>query len=32
MRTVEDIVKEKGETVRRGIMGAGGDIEYAPDP
>ncbi|VDC06074.1 unnamed protein product [Peniophora sp. CBMAI 1063] len=32
MRTVEDIVRDKGETVRRGIMGANGDIEYAPDP
>ncbi|KZV72429.1 zf-DNL-domain-containing protein [Peniophora sp. CONT] len=32
MRTVEDIMREKGESVRRGALTAGGDIEYAPDP
>ena len=28
MRTVEDLVRAKGETVRRGKVGSGGDIEY----
>ena len=29
LRTVEDIVKAKGEKVRRGLLYSGGDIEYS---
>ncbi|THH13689.1 hypothetical protein EW146_g6560 [Bondarzewia mesenterica] len=31
LRTVEDLVRARGEKVRRGSLGAGGDIEYTPD-
>jgi len=30
MRNIEDIMKEKGEAVRRGRIDAGGVVEYAP--
>ena len=29
LRTVEDLLRAKGEKVRRGRMGANGDIEYS---
>jgi len=30
LRTVEDIVRERGETVKKGRLTVGGDIEYLP--
>lgn len=31
LKTVEDLVKAKGEKVRRGRVDGSGDIEYAPE-
>jgi len=31
LRTVEDLMRAKGEIVKRGVLNAGGDIEYAPE-
>ncbi|PCH44460.1 zf-DNL-domain-containing protein [Wolfiporia cocos MD-104 SS10] len=31
LKTVEDLMRAKGEKVRRGVLGAGGIIEYAPE-
>ncbi|KAJ8463576.1 hypothetical protein ONZ51_g10172 [Trametes cubensis] len=31
MKTVEDLVRAKGEKVRRGRVGEGGVVEYAPE-
>ena len=31
LKTIEDLVRAKGETVQRGRIDAGGVIEYTPD-
>ncbi|KAI0321605.1 DNL zinc finger-domain-containing protein [Amylostereum chailletii] len=31
LKTVEDLLRAKGETIRRGRVDAGGDVEYIPD-
>lgn len=31
LKTVEDLVRAKGERVRRGTLGAGGVVEYTPE-